>query len=204
MIMFAEIYQDGQWRKVGKEFTSWWPELGEQLTDRVCDELNNFFLLSVLGKDIGFMREYNIAPINAQSGLPDDISAEVANALYGKRTFYIDFPNLFNYPWDKTICKEGYITEWQYRRLKDQNIAPVHIFKPKRLEDYDYKFISPYQMDVIIANPSLRQKGHYYIKHEYDHTTLREQCAFFCTHSMEKLLELALTSEVRILYSFGR
>lgn len=209
MIMLAEIFKDGKWHKVGKEFISWWQELSNQLTDRVCDEPNNFFLLSALGKNIGFIRGYNIPLIKYNSGWPDDISKDVANILQGKRTFYIDLTDLLNYPLDKSLYLEGYITEWQYRRLKDKGIKPVHILKPSSMSNYDddrHEFITPYQMDLIIGNPSLRQNVQYYVLYEYAHTTLRDECEFFYTKSIPKLIELSNggKNKIRILYSFGR
>lgn len=208
MTIFAEIFQDGQWHKVGKEFTSWWPELGEQLTDRVCDEPNNFFLLTVLGQNIDFMGGYNIPIIGYQSGYPDDISAEVADAFQGKRTFHITLSNLMNYNWDNVICKKGYISDWQYDRLKNKGIKPVHIFPLSHANNDADKHITPFQMDLMMGNIDLNRQSKYYVLYEYDHTTIKEQCKFFFDHSLPKLFKLipkgGITDDVRIIYSFGR
>ena len=191
MVMFAEVRENGQWHKVGKEFVSTYEELNGQLTDRVFDG-RNAHLTSFLSE-------------NSIPGFPYDVSDEVKNHIVFKHycsMHNITLTEILNLGWDKEIYQSGYISEWQYERLKKEKIAPVNILKSVSNKNV----VSPFMMDVIAENPSLRQSARYFVEYKYDKHTMREQCEFFCDVSIKSLVKLipdgGATDDVRVVFSF--
>lgn len=193
MVMFAEVRENGKWHKVGKEFTSTYEELMGQLTDRVFDG-RNVHLLSFLSE-------------NSIPGFPYDASDEIKNHVVFKHyssMHHITLKDLLDLDWDKESCQYGYISEWQYERLKNNGIEPVSIIK--NLLGRDVTTVSPFLMDMIIANPSLRQDTKYLVEYKYDKHIMKELCDFFCNVSIPGLIKLipegGLSEHVRVIFSF--
>lgn len=193
MVMFAEVRENGKWNKVGKEFTSTYEELDGQLTDRVFDG-RNVHLLSFLSE-------------NSIPGFPYDASEEIKNHVVFKHyssMHHVTLKELLDLDWYKETCQNGYITEWQYERLKNDGVEPVNIIK--NLLGRDAITVSPFLMDMIIANPSLRQDAKYLVSYKYDKHTMKELCDFFCGVSIPKLTKLipegGTTDDVRVIFSF--
>lgn len=191
MIMYAEVCQDGQWHKVGKEFMSTYEELDGQLTDRVFDGRNKD-LTSFLF-DNCFM-----------SSNPESPSEEIKKFMEKEIVYSLTLNEILGLDWEKEDYKLGYITEWQYKRLKENGIQPVNIIKdPFHIGNI---VVSPFLMDMIIAHPSLRQDARYYIQYKYDFNTIKDQCEFFCNVSIPRLINLipegGSSEDVRIIFSF--
>lgn len=207
MTIFAEVFKDGAWHKVGKVFKSCYPELKGQLTDRVCDEPNNFCLMAILGRSINFWN-YGVEKINHNVGLPQDVSAEIEDFMIKKDSIcYATLADLLNYDWNVEICKRGYITEWQYKRLKNRISSPVHILSTVSNKE-DATCVSPLQMDAILNNSNIRKDTNYYVMYEYNHAFLKELCNFFYETSLQTLISLVPVDgdidDVRIIYCLGR
>lgn len=194
MVMFVEVRENGKWNKVGKEFTSTYEELDGQLTDRVFDG-RNVHLLSFLSE-------------NSIPGFPYDASEEIKNhtAFDIAAPHHTTLKELLDLDWYKEVYQYGYITEWQYERLKNDGIKPVHITKNLNLLRRDAVTVNPFLMDMIIANPSLRQDAKYLVSYKYDKHTMKELCDFFCDVSIPKLTKLipegGTTDDVRVIFSF--
>ena len=191
--MFAEIKIDGVWQKVGKEFKSTYPELSDG-TDRVYD--GGISLLQWL--------TYNTEP----NGMPEDASEEIQQLKYfnDKKVYYIQLDELLALDlWDMEIYEHiGYITEWQYKRFKEDNIEPANV----RHEIYNpaAKRVTRFEMDMIMHNPKLRDSQVYYVEHHYDKIVMKQKFDFFCNTSIPRLIELipegGTAKDVRII--FGR
>ena len=190
LTMFAEIKQDGEWRKVGREFDSTYQDCDMLLTDRVYD-----------GRDAGL-----ISFLSAQcwNGMPNDASEEVStHKLMQGDVHFATLRELLDFEWDKEVCNIGYISEWQYKRLKEYGIEPANILKdPFRR---DNMVITPFFMDMVIACPTLRTNGvRYYVEYKYDKSTVKDVCTFFCGQSIPKLINLipegGTAHDVRIVY----
>lgn len=191
MIMFAEVKQDGQWRKVGKAFKSTYQELEDQLTDRVFDGRNNDlteFLFSY-----GFL-----------SHMPVDASEAIKNhrCFQEEVVYCLSLSEILDYDWDEEISTFGYITEWQYERLKNDNIEPVRVRNDVLSEDV---IVTPFKMDLILAHPVLRTHSRYYVSYEHERQSMRSICEFFCTESIPALIKLipdgGTAEDVRIIFS---
>jgi hypothetical protein len=187
MIMFAEVRKDGQWHKVGKEFVSTYDEMEGQLTDRVFDGRNTH--LTQLLKDNSVCNAY-------------DLSYEIRNhALFKDAELYhCSLKDILRIDWNKEIYRTGYISEWQYKRLKN-GVEPVHITSLVS----DREIVKPFWMDMILENQSLRdESANYYVEYLYDKHTMRELCDFFVNTSIPGLVKLVpqggTTDDVRIIF----
>lgn len=193
MVMFAEVSKDGQWHKVGKEFISTYKEIEGQLTDRVFDG-NNKFLEEFLLKNNFYT-----------SGLPSNVSEEIKNHKnFQDIAHCVTLKCLLELDWNQEVCETGFISEWQYKRLKESGIQPVHIIKSPSTKGRNV--VLPFMMDMIIKHPSLREDGiSYYVKHEYNKRAIIELCDFFCNVSIPGLIKLipegGTTGDVRIIFS---
>ena len=191
MVMFAEVKQDGQWHKVGKVFKSTYAELDGQLTDRVFDGRNSDL--------IEFLFSYGFL-----SHMPVDASEAIKNhqCFQEKEVYCASLSEIIDYDWDEEISSIGYITEWQYERLKKDNIAPVRI-REQVLDEA--LIVTPFKMDLILENPVLRSHSRYYISYEYERQTMRSICEFFCNGSIPALVKLipegGSADDVRIIFS---
>ena len=111
--------------------------------------------------------------------------------------------NLCSFKWDKEFYETGYISEWQYKNLKNNALKPVNIVKhPYRLGKL---VVSPFYMDMVLSGFILREEGKYYIEYQYNKSTARETFKFFCETSIPGLLKLipkgGSTNDVRVIYS---
>jgi hypothetical protein len=191
MVMFAEVRENGEWHKIGKEFISTYEELDGQLTDRVFDG-RNAHLLSFLSE-------------NSIPGFPHDVSSEIKNHIVFRHycsMHNITLGEILSLDWYKETCQLGYISEWQYERLKRDGVAPVNILKSASNKNV----VPPFMMDMIVANQSLRQSTRYFVEYKYDKHTMRDLCDFFCDVSIPKLIKLipegGTTDDVRVIFSF--
>lgn len=186
--MKAEVFKDGEWCQVDRLFQSALQE--GLLTDRVCDERNSI-LYEVLGAPKTCRLKHNpLATIGAYDKEKNNYIA------------YLD--ELVKYNWNTSVVCIGKISEWQYKRLKTDGIAPAntnrHVFNP------DAKIVSPFEMDMILMNDELRDAPEYYVYYEYDMQPLSSYCEFFCKTSIPSLMKLIPSSgsmrDVRVVYSF--
>lgn len=187
--MKAEVFKDGEWHQVkDKIFQSAIQE--GLLTDRVCDERNRI-LYEVLGAPKTCMFEHT--PITPLGTYNEEKNNYVA---------YLD--ELVEYNWNAPISRIGAISEWQYKRLKSDGIAPVNV--NHYVHGDDAKLISPFEMDMILSNNELRDASKYYVRYEYDTRPISSYCEFFCKTSMFSIIKLmpkgAMVRDVRVVYSF--
>ena len=190
LTMFAEARQDNQWYKLEQYFTSTYEELEGEFTDRVYD-----------GRD-----KQLISFLTAQSygGMPDDASDDIKNHRFfqGGDIYYTTLKELLAFEWDKVVHKTGYISKWQYERLKKNGVKPANILNEPVLKTTP--IVYPFQADFIIDYPSLL-KGSLYVVYEYDHKPFYELCEFFCKVSIPSLIKLipegGTMDDVRIVFS---
>lgn len=192
MIMKAEVFKNGKWEKVGNVFKS---AIDDNLmTDRVFDGRDH-----ILNEILGYEKTCNFehTPIEKLSG-----------CTKVEDTYMVTLSQLMSYNWVMPMSKVGLITEWQYKRLKQDGIEPVnkitYVIDKKHTE-----IVDTFEMDKIISDNSLRDpEKKYYIKYYYDSKPLSEWCNFFCHVSLPALLRLIsfdgpkILSEIRIVYSF--
>ena len=191
LTMFAEVKQDGVWHKVGKEFKSTYDELDGQRTDRVYDGRDKLF--------ISFLASQSC------TGMPKDVSEEIKGHKYfqGDDVYFCTLRQLLDFNWSKEHCNVGYISEWQYKRLIQDGIKPTSIMtNPFRSGNM---VVSPFMMDVINDNPSLRQNVRYFVEYVFDRIQMRDLSEFFYRESIPGLIKLipegGATSDVRIVFS---
>lgn len=192
--MFAEIKIDGIWQKVGKEFVSTYPELSDG-TDRVYDKYD---------KELMRWLTYNIEP----QGIPLDASAEIKEHKYfnDKQIYWLTLEELLSLEiWDTEIFEGiGFISEWQYKQLKEKGSVPIHI-RPK-VHGINAITVMPFEMDMIMRYPKLRATSSYYIQYNYDQTAVRNKFDFFCNTSIPRLIELipdgGTAKDVRIIFGY--
>ena len=192
LTMFAEVCQDGEWRKVGKEFISTYEELEGQLTDRVYD-----------GYD-----EQLIDFLVDQSGdrIPSDVGEEIKNhhRFQENDVYHATLRELLGFEWDKSIHKTGYISEWQYGRLQGDGIKPVGILSTPTRKDA--LIVRPFEMDLIMRHPVLKNGySKIYVIYEYDEQRYRDMFEFFCNISIPRLIKLipneGTADDVRVIFS---
>lgn len=197
--MFAEVLKNGKWHKVGKVFPSALPELEGQLTDRVYDGSNKA-LEDALSGNAHSLNKLDVLTIFP--GMPCDACYEITThkSLIGRRVYFVHARNLLSSLFRYYISKTGYITEWQYKRLTNDGIQPVHIRHniPKSIGVK----VSPMEMDMILNNPALRREDvKYFVKHEYDKHSFSEDCPFFFDKIAHVLATLySNNDDVRIVY----
>lgn len=194
MIMKAEVFKDGVWQQIeDKIFQSAIQE--DLLTDRVCDERNRI-LYEVLGapKTCGFEH----TPITSMGVYDEEKNNYIA---------YLD--DLIKYNWNAPMSRIGFISEWQYQRLKSKGAPPVNKHQYiANLNDNTMvpNVISPFEMDMILADKTLRKASKYYVTHEYDADPLGTWCEFFCKTALPQLVKLVpeggAMHDVRVVYSF--
>ena len=195
MVMFAEVRKDGQWHKVGKEFVSTYEEMEGQLTDRVFDGHNKE------------LEEFLLARSHLFGTNESNVSEDIKKHKQFKNSagFLVNLEELLKFNWDEEKYKIGYISEWQYERLKKDGLQPVNVFKEQRT---DIPSVSPFLMDMINLNPSLRKARKYLIDYKYDRHTIKEKFHFFCYVSIPKLIELipegGTVYDVRIIFSVSK
>lgn len=184
MVMKAEVYKDGEWQPVGKIFQSALEE--NMLTDRVCDERNPI-LYEIFG---GPKINGTIKPIEGIQKTDEG--------------YVVYLSNILNYNWDDTIHSHGLISEWQYRRYKEQGIKPVYV-RQKLFDLENTAVVSLFEMDDILENDNLRTAQKYYVDYQYDFKSLHELCSFFYETSVSSLVSLADANKidtVRVVYYF--
>ena len=193
--MFAEVLKNGQWHKVGKIFTSALPELEGQLTDRVYDGSNKVL-------DDILSEKTTVEGLDIHKGVIRDMSKEIAThrSLVGRKVCFVYASNLLASLCQYSFCKTGYITEWQYKRLINDNIQPVHI-RHNVPQSTGVK-VSPMEMDMILSNSSLRRDDvKYFVKYEYDRCSFNQDCPFFFNKTVPVLSKLySNNEEVRVVY----
>lgn len=194
--MFAEVLKDGEWHKVGKVFPSALPELEGQLTDRVYDGSNKA-LEDVLFRKT--LREFDIFCVH--DGVADDTCDEIAThrSLAKKKVRYVYAKQLMAFLVKHNVYDVGYITEWQYKRLRD-GIKPVNI--RKNVPKNSGVKVNKMEMDMILNNPSLRREDvKYFIRHEYNIRAFNKDCPFFFDKTVPVLVDLCNHyDQVRIVY----
>lgn len=190
LTIFAEVKHQGQWQKVGRVFTSAYEELSGELTDRVYDKPDASF--------------GSFLAVHSYEGLPEDVSNEIAAHRFfqGDLVYHASLDQLLNFNWDEVRSKIGYITEWQYARLKQDGLKPVTVLD-KTIDGT--RTVSPFFMDMVFQFPSMRTTHKYYVRYEYNHQLVREQYAFFCETSIPSLINLipegGSTEDVRIVFA---
>lgn len=196
IIMFAEVRQNGIWHKVGKQFKSTYEEMEGILTDRVYDG-NDLSLIGFLANDYHCKLDY-IDDLEVSEEL------KIHYLLQGRLVNVCSLKDILCLDWESTESQSGYISEWQYNRLKTDGIEPISILdKPLRK---GAKVVTPFEMDCIIANPVLRTEPKYYISYEYNKQKLQDKHQFFCYVSIPELIRLipenGTAEDVRIIFTF--
>ena len=191
LTMFAEVKQDERWCKVDKQFASTYEELEYAPTDRVYD-----------GRD-----KQLISFLTTQShcGMPDDVSEDIKNhkLFHGGDIYHVTLKELLSFEWDKVVHKTGYISKWQYERLKTSGVKPVIILDEPVLKTTPVVY--PFHADFIIDYPHLIDGNQLYVVYEYEHKPFYELCEFFCKVSIPSLIQLipvgSTAHDVRIVFS---
>lgn len=190
--MFAEVKQDGEWCKVGKEFKSTYDELDGQLTDRVYDGRCSDLIQFLCSRCCRGEPEYLSADIDGHKLFQDD-----------EFVYHATLRELLELDWDSEIYEIGYISEWQYKRLIQDGVKPIRIMKD--VFSKGNMIVTPFLMDVILENPSLRQDVRYFVKHKYNNCKIRYLSEFFFNESIPGLIKLipegGSTNDVRIVFS---
>ena len=193
--MFAEFFKDGKWHKVDKVFSSALPELDGQLTDRVYDGSNKALEDALSGKA-------HLEYLDIYDGMPNDACEEIDShkSLADKKVRYVYADNLMSSLVRYSVCKTGYITEWQYKSLAKYGIAPVHI-RHNIPKNTGVK-VTSMEMDMILHNSALRREdAKYFVKYEYDRHAFNQDCPFFFDETAPTLAYLLSNNEkVRIIY----
>ena len=191
LTMFAEVKQDGKWHKVAKQFESTFEELDGQLTDRVFD-----------GHDKPL-----VSFLTAQShgGLPEDVSEDIRVHKYfqNNEICHATLAEVLAFEWDKVIYKTGYISRWQYERIKKNGISPVSIVD--NAASIKMPIVEPFHADLMIEYPVLQKFNKFYVVYKYDHKRVCELHEFFCKVSVPGLVKLipdgGTANDVRIVFS---
>lgn len=209
MIMYAEVRENGMWKKVGNIFLSAFSEMHDILTDRVCDERNTI-LYELFGWVANRTEKYTeVKPINELKGLPEDVSADIASNDYfrfGGFTSYLTLEEILNYNWDATISHIGRIPEKSYVNWKKNGTTPARW--DRDIAGKDKKVITPFVMNGILDGSIQRDEGvKYYIVVEYEPKSYKEYCNFFCSTSLPLLMQLmpkgGSYKDVRVVYTFA-
>lgn len=212
--MYAEIYKDGVWQKIGAVFESALDELkiNKQLTDRPYDGRDKMLFEVLTGQTCKQNKIYSEIPhISSVTGIPHDASKELCDKFVrsGKNCIkYISLADLLAFNWQAKIYRRGFITEWQYKRLKEKNITPSYICNDG-VGDCDK--VTPFEMDMILQNDNLRTSGaSYYILYEYAPKCISTYCEFFCEKTIPALINLlssadnATANNIRIIYFYNQ
>ena len=191
--MFAAVRRDGQWHKVGKEFVSTFEELEGQLTDRVYD-----------GRDKGLIE---FLKKQCNGGVPMGMSAELMrhNLFDDVPIWHATVIELLGFDWDRPTHKTGYISKWQYKRLKE-GVVPSNILSENTVQIVRRSVVRPFEADLILQHPALQKYGNnFYVVYEYDHCSFKNLCKFFCETSIPALINLipedGTVEDVRIVFS---
>lgn len=195
IVMFAEVRQDGVWHKVGKQFKSTYEEIDGVLTDRVYDG-NDIDLISFLANDYNCELDYI-------DSLDVSDESKSHHLLQNRLVNMCTLKNILSLDWDATVSKTGYISEWQYERLKKDNIKPISVLdRPLRK---DAEMVTPFEMDLIIEYPFLRTAPKYYVSYKQIEQQLKDKYQFFCKVSIPELIRLipenGTTEDVRIIFT---
>lgn len=184
MIMYCEVLGEHGWQRTTRTFQS--ALMDELLTLRVCDERNPILWQIFGGPEV-------------------DSTIEVMPGVQKTDECYMVYlTDVLNYNWEATVHKTGIISEWQYKRLKEQGVNPVYIrnsvFDPEMTP-----VVSIFDMDAILKDDSLRAAYKYYVNYEYDFRPLYDVCSFFYNVTIPKLIDLVpdgKTECVRLVYDF--
>lgn len=183
MIMYCEVLGEHGWQRTGNIFQSALME--ELLTARVCDERNPI-LWQIFGRpEI------------------DSVIEVIPGVQKTDECYMVYLTDVLNYNWEATVHKTGIISEWQYKRLKEQGISPTRI--RKSVLNPETPVISIFDMDAILKDNDLRTTHKYYVNYQYDFRALCDICSFFYNVAMPKLMELVpdgKTECVRLVYDF--
>lgn len=191
LTMFAETYQNGEWRKVGNIFKSTYDELDSQSTDRVYD-----------GYDLSFIQ---FLQSQCYGGVPEGLSAELKAHPFFQDTalWHATLQDLLMFDWDIVECKTGYISEWQYARLKKDGLKPINILD--KLYNKEAIVVNNFMMGLLIDYPNLHDGRKYYTTYKYNKQTYSSKYAFFCNKSIPALIHLipygGTAADVRIIFS---
>ncbi len=209
MIMYAEVRENGAWKKVGNIFPSAFIEMNDKLTDRVCDE-RNIFLYELFGWVTNKLNGYTVInPISELRGLPDDASDAISSNDYfrfGGFTSYLTLEEILNYNWDATISHIGRIPEKSYVNWKKNGTYPARW--DRHITGEDKKVITQFVMNGILDGSIQRDDGvKYYVAVEYEPKSYKEYCNFFCSTSLPLLMQLVPNGgsykDVRVVYTFA-
>lgn len=194
LTMYAEVRQNGTWHKVGKEFASTYEELDSinEFTDRVYDRHDK--------KLVSFL------VAQSTHGIPDDVSEEVkANKYFqsSSNIYYVNLRTLLEFSWEKQEYKTGYISDWQYKRMRWDEIDPVHI---RSTPPTGAIVVSSFHAELLEKRPELnRENKPIYVQYDYDHRMFYETQEFFCEVSIPELVDLipenGSLDDVRIIFS---
>ena len=187
MIMKAEVFKDGEWKKVGSVFKSALDD--SLLTDRVCDAID-----PVLYEILGHYGALKIKHTSIKT-IPSTV-VDNTNIIY--------LSDILQYNWDATMSCIGTISEFQYKMLKEKGMLPAN--KNRHIFDDNAKVVEPFEMDMILKDESLRGDYKYYVHYEYDTQHLQALCGFFCDVSIPTLMKQipkgGSANDVRVKYVF--
>lgn len=189
--MHAEVFENGQWTKVGRCFKSALTEMKGYLTDRPCDE-RNVVLYEVL-------TGYHFRQNDKLTSITPIVKVKSAQ----NKTLRVTLKDLMAYNWNALISNVGCISEWQYSRYRGTDRMPANI--NKNVFGNEAGVVSPYEMDMILDGDSPRECEDYYVRFEYDERPIKNECKFFCETTIPALKKLipesGSTKDVRIVYS---
>lgn len=194
LTMYAEVRQNGTWHKVGKEFASTYEELDSinEFTDRVYDRYDKKLV--------------NFLIAQSTHGIPDDVSEEIKTNKYFQNLnniYHVNLRCLLEFFWEKQEYETGYISEWQYKRMRLDGIDPVHI---RSAPPTGAIVASSFMAELLEKRPELNKENKpIYVQYDYDHHMFYETQEFFCEVSIPELVDLipenGSLDDVRIIFS---
>lgn len=198
--MYTQVKRDNLWHGVDAIFKSALKEAGDTLTNRPYDGRNYVLFEILTGK--------HFKQNDGLTELPP-ICGDIAKNLVEHGSYpndyvfqYATLKDLLEYDWGKFVARVGYITERQYRKLKDEGTFPAYIRNNVLFNDVNV--VKTSEMDLILKNPELRNDKNYFIKFEYEEKRLSEECNFFFEETIPALIKLipngGNSEDVRIIY----
>ena len=119
----------------------------------------NYPLFAILG-DID--NDYNIPPIAAARGLPDDVSPETLQFYSGgvENTSHVSFAEFMMYPWNQELTQHCFVCSGDYDKLIEARKTNPQIVPPRAFfvlsKASNTKLVTPAEHDLIRSGSMLQ------------------------------------------------
>lgn len=205
---FAEVLENGVWKKVGSVFNNpyYEPERNAKWNVPFIDaaySIRNYAVFSILA---GVRTDNHILPIAYPRGIPSNASKKIRDIVDkwssdGHSHSFFILHELLGFDWHgQEATHISIITEQDYLLFRENGFTNNMMFY-SAISGYKAKTVTDWEYEQIIKNPTLREDYHYSVAIQWK-KTYYESARQFVDETIPALQKLGDPDKVRIVFFF--